>query len=138
MLDFTRDFLDAILAPGFVDIHMHGGAGVDVMRASLADLQHLNKFLTTHGVTGYFPTTVAAPLDQTCTALERIADAIEAAQASPARSMATRLRLFRLASIWKVHFSVTSAAAYILRKIWSSRRWRSLNASGRPRAVTSE
>lgn len=83
VLDFTRDFPDAILAPGFVDIHMHGGAGVDVMRASLADLQRLNKFLTTHGVTGYFPTTVAAPLDQTCTALERIADAIEAAQAPP-------------------------------------------------------
>ena len=39
----------------------------------------LNKFLTTHGVTGYFPTTVAAPLDQTCAALERLADAIEAA-----------------------------------------------------------
>ncbi|MGA2020898.1 MAG: N-acetylglucosamine-6-phosphate deacetylase [Candidatus Sulfotelmatobacter sp.] len=80
VIEFTRDFPDAILAPGFVDIHMHGGAGFDVMRASLAELQHLNKFLTTHGVTGYFPTTVAAPLDQTCTALERLADAIEAAQ----------------------------------------------------------
>ena len=71
---------DAILAPGFVDIHMHGGAGLDVMRASLTELPHLNRFLTTHGVTGYFPTTVAAPLDQTCAALERLADAIEAAQ----------------------------------------------------------
>ncbi len=80
--DLTRDFADAILAPGFVDIHMHGGAGLDVMRASAAELPHLNKFLTTHGVTGYFPTTVAAPLDQTCAALGRLADVIEAAQAS--------------------------------------------------------
>ncbi|MGB8596984.1 MAG: N-acetylglucosamine-6-phosphate deacetylase [Candidatus Sulfotelmatobacter sp.] len=79
-IDFTREIPDAILAPGFVDIHMHGGAGLDVMRASPAELPRLNKFLTTHGVTGYFPTTVAAPLDQTCAALERIADAIEAAQ----------------------------------------------------------
>lgn len=79
-VDFTREIPDAILAPGFVDIHMHGGAGLDVMRASPAELPRLNKFLTTHGVTGYFPTTVAAPLDQTCAALERIADAIEAAQ----------------------------------------------------------
>jgi N-acetylglucosamine-6-phosphate deacetylase len=54
------------------------------MRASPAELPHLNKFLTTHGVTGYFPTTVAAPLDQTCQALERLADAIEASQSSPA------------------------------------------------------
>ena len=74
------DFADAILAPGFVDIHMHGGAGLDVMRAAPAEMPHLNRFLTTHGVTGYFPTTVAAPLDQTCRALERLADAIEAAQ----------------------------------------------------------
>jgi N-acetylglucosamine-6-phosphate deacetylase len=80
VIDFTRDLPDAILAPGFVDIHMHGGAGIDVMQASPAELPRLNKFLTTHGVTGYFPTTVAAPLDQTCAALQRLADAIEAAQ----------------------------------------------------------
>lgn len=80
VIDYTRDLPDAILAPGFVDIHMHGGGGIDVMLASLAELPRLNKFLTTHGVTGYFPTTVAAPLDQTCAALQRLADAIEVAQ----------------------------------------------------------
>ena len=73
------EFGDAVLAPGFLDIHMHGGAGVDLMRASPADLPRLNKFLAMHGVTGYFPTTVAAPLDATCAALARLADAIEAA-----------------------------------------------------------
>src|ERR1700719_3850423 len=72
------DFGDAVLAPGFFDIHMHGGAGLDVMRASRSDLPRLGKFLTTHGVTGYFPTTVAAPLDATYAALGRLADAIEA------------------------------------------------------------
>src|SRR6202021_716158 len=74
------DFGDALLAPGFVDIHMHGGAGLDLMRALPSELPLLGKFLTTHGVTGYFPTTVAAPLDQTCAALQRLADAIEVAQ----------------------------------------------------------
>ncbi len=73
------DFGDAILAPGFVDIHMHGGAGLDLMRASLADLPRLGSFLTAHGVTGYFATTVAASMDATCAALGRLADAIEAA-----------------------------------------------------------
>jgi len=72
------DFGDAALAPGFFDIHIHGGAGVDVMRASPAELPRLGKFLATHGVTAYYPTTVAAPLDATCAALERLADAIEA------------------------------------------------------------
>jgi N-acetylglucosamine-6-phosphate deacetylase len=73
------DFGDAVLAPGFVDIHLHGGAGLDLMRALPSELPHLGHFLTTHGVTGYFPTTVAAPLDATCATLGRLADAIEAA-----------------------------------------------------------
>jgi len=85
VIDLVKDGLaDAILAPGFVDIHMHGGAGLDVMRTTPGELPHLNQFLTTHGVTGYFPTTVAAPLDETCRALERLANAIEASQSSPA------------------------------------------------------
>jgi N-acetylglucosamine-6-phosphate deacetylase len=79
VIDLTKgDLSGSILVPGFIDIHMHGGAGLDVMRALLAELPHLNQFLTTHGVTAYFPTTVSAPLDQTCAALERLADAIEA------------------------------------------------------------
>jgi len=77
------DFGEAALSPGFVDIHIHGGAGLDLMRASLSEFPRLGKFLATHGVTGYFATTVAAPLDVTCSALERLADAIEAARATP-------------------------------------------------------
>jgi N-acetylglucosamine-6-phosphate deacetylase len=92
VVDLAHDSPDAILAPGFVDIHMHGGAGLDVMRASPAELPRLNTFLTTHGVTGYFPTTVAAPLDQTCRALERLADSIEAAQVSAGNSDAGQAR----------------------------------------------
>jgi len=85
------DFGDAVLAPGFVDIHMHGGAGLDLMRAMPSELPRLGKFLTTHGVTGYFATTVAAPLDATCAALGRLADAIEAAaKESPTDSAQAR------------------------------------------------
>jgi len=75
------DFGNAVLAPGFFDIHIHGGAGIDLMRASPSELPGLGRFLATHGVTGYFPTTVAASLDSTCAALERLADAIEASTA---------------------------------------------------------
>ena len=73
------DFGDVVLVPGFVDIHIHGGAGLDAMRALPSELPRLGRFLATHGVTGYFPTTVAAPLDATYAALGRLADAIEAA-----------------------------------------------------------
>jgi N-acetylglucosamine-6-phosphate deacetylase len=83
------DFGDAVLSPGFLDIHIHGGAGLDVMRTPPADLPRLGRFLASHGVTGYFPATVTAPLDVTCAALDRLADAIDAAQAkSPDKSPA--------------------------------------------------
>jgi N-acetylglucosamine-6-phosphate deacetylase len=77
------DFGDGILAPGFVDIHIHGGAGHDVMEAGLDALPPVERLLASHGVSGYFPTTVTAPLDETLSALARLADAIEAAEASP-------------------------------------------------------
>jgi N-acetylglucosamine-6-phosphate deacetylase len=72
----------AILVPGFLDVHIHGSAGIDVMRAPVGELPNLNRFLARRGVTGYFPTTVAASLDETCRALERLADAIESAPRS--------------------------------------------------------
>jgi N-acetylglucosamine-6-phosphate deacetylase len=80
--DRLIDFGDAVLVPGYFDIHIHGGGGLDVMRATLAELPRLGQFLIKHGVTGYFATTVAAPLDATCAALERLADAIEAKEAN--------------------------------------------------------
>lgn len=81
----TIDFPGAVLAPGFVDIHIHGGAGYDVMHASASELATFEKFLATKGVTSYFPTTVTAPLDQTCVSLERLASAVETADARLAR-----------------------------------------------------
>lgn len=74
------DFGDAILAPGFVDIHIHGGAGYDVMSADAEGLKTLERFLATHGVASYFPTTVTAPIDRTLSALDRLAAAIENAE----------------------------------------------------------
>src|ERR1700685_546166 len=73
------DFGDGILAPGFVDIHIHGGAGQDVMEADASGLAAVEQLLFKHGVTSYFPTTVTAPLDKTWSALDRLAKAIESA-----------------------------------------------------------
>jgi N-acetylglucosamine-6-phosphate deacetylase len=73
------DLGDAILAPGFVDIHIHGGAGHDVMEDDSAALPAVEGLLANHGVTGYFPTTVTAPLDPTLRALERLGEAVESA-----------------------------------------------------------
>jgi len=74
------DFPDGILAPGFIDIHIHGGAGHDVMEGGSNALPAVEELLARHGVTGYFPTTVTAPLDSTLSALARLAEAIETAE----------------------------------------------------------
>lgn len=89
VIDLSNDAAESILVPGYIDIHIHGGGGVDVMRAP-SELPKLNSFLVTHGVTGYFPTTVAAPMDDTCRALEQLADAIEAAESETYGSGAPR------------------------------------------------
>src|SRR5437868_4208126 len=73
----TIDLGDAVLAPGYLDMHIHGGAGHDVMAANPDGLPALERLLLEHGVTAYIPTTVTAPMDATCAALERLADAIE-------------------------------------------------------------
>ncbi len=77
------DLGDATLAPGFIDLHIHGAMGHDVMAANRDGLEVMERFLAQHGVTGYFPTTVTAAMDVTLAALQRLADAIEAAEKSP-------------------------------------------------------
>lgn len=74
------NFSDCILAPGFVDIHIHGGSGYDVMDADASALPSIERLIAKHGVTSYLPTTVTAPLDKTLSALDRLAAAIEEAE----------------------------------------------------------
>jgi N-acetylglucosamine-6-phosphate deacetylase len=74
------DLKDAILAPGLFDIHIHGGAGHDIMESNPAALPALERLLVRHGVSSYFPTTVTAPLEETLAALARLAKAVETAR----------------------------------------------------------
>ena len=76
------DLAGSVLAPGFVDMHIHGGGGHDVMEDSGSSLPAIETLLVQHGVTSYFPTTVTAPLDATLQALDRLASAIEKARSS--------------------------------------------------------
>lgn len=70
------DFGDAILAPGLIDIHLHGGAGHDVMEGSDESLAAIERLMMKHGVTSYCPTTVTAPIDKTLLSLEALGKAV--------------------------------------------------------------
>src|SRR5580704_2378141 len=85
-------FADAIIVPGFVDIHIHGGAGHDVMEDDPAALPAVEHLLAQHGVTSYFPTTVTAPMDATMRALERLGRAVKSAAADTAPAQSGRAR----------------------------------------------
>lgn len=76
------DFPQMIIAPGLIDIHIHGNAGYDVMEADEAGLRALQRDMAKHGVTGYLPTTVSAPEDRILRALERLGKAIDTNEGS--------------------------------------------------------
>ncbi len=67
---------ESILTPTFLDIHIHGAAGHDVMNATPAELSTMQRFLATRGTAHYLPTTVTASVDDTLRALESLANAI--------------------------------------------------------------
>jgi len=54
------DARGARLAPGFIDIHVHGGLGYGVEDASAASLDAISRLLASKGVTSFCPTTSAA------------------------------------------------------------------------------
>ena len=59
--DQTIDLEGSYLAPGLIDIHIHGSHGIDVIDADAAELQRLADCLLEEGITGYIPTIV--PID---------------------------------------------------------------------------
>lgn len=72
------DFPDLVIAPGFIDIHVHGGAGHDVMQDDPSGRVAFEKAMAKRGVTSYLPTTVTAPMDRILGALDRLGNVMSA------------------------------------------------------------
>jgi N-acetylglucosamine-6-phosphate deacetylase len=72
----THHFPGATLVPAYVDIHIHGCAGHDVMEATPEALHAIGTYLASRGVGGYFPTTVTSPRDETIRSLAGLATEI--------------------------------------------------------------
>jgi N-acetylglucosamine-6-phosphate deacetylase len=70
------EFPGATLAPSFLDIHIHGAAGHDVMEATPEALVAVGGFLASRGTGGFLATTVTASLDATLRAVDGLAKLI--------------------------------------------------------------
>jgi N-acetylglucosamine-6-phosphate deacetylase len=76
------NFPSATLSPSFLDVHIHGAAGHDVMEATPAALDTMGRFLAAHGTGSFLATTVTAPIDTTLRSLSGLAKLIESSATS--------------------------------------------------------
>jgi N-acetylglucosamine-6-phosphate deacetylase len=79
-----------LIAPGFVDLHVHGWGGHDAM-GSLADLDGMARALLRRGVTAFLPTAVTARLDTLRAFADRVRDWMPAAPADGAAPLGFNL-----------------------------------------------
>ena len=58
--------------PGLIDLHVHGGAGCDMMDATPESLTTLSTFFAQHGVTAFLPTTITYSNAATSRAIQNV------------------------------------------------------------------
>lgn len=60
------------VSPGFLDVHIHGCAGHDVMDATFEALNGISKAIVKQGVTSFFPTTLTQSNESTYLAVKNV------------------------------------------------------------------
>ncbi|MBE5816355.1 MAG: N-acetylglucosamine-6-phosphate deacetylase [Clostridiales bacterium] len=75
ILDFTGN--DAIISPGFIDMHIHGFKGGDSSNGIEEELRTMARGLIKHGVTSFCPTTMTLPLERLKEVMAVISEVID-------------------------------------------------------------
>jgi N-acetylglucosamine-6-phosphate deacetylase len=78
-----HDRRDFSAVPGFIDVHIHGAAGYDVMDSSAEAFAAICARVAARGTTSLLATTVTASEGATCRAVESVAAWMERAKAQP-------------------------------------------------------
>lgn len=63
------------ILPGFLDLHIHGREGCDIMDATRQSIETISTSLAKHGVVGFLGTTVTSTWDNTLAAFKNIGQA---------------------------------------------------------------
>ena len=64
------------LSPGFIDLHMHGSFGIDLMSAEKNDIKEVSDGLTKAGTTSFLPTVMTASIERMESAIKNIQEVI--------------------------------------------------------------
>jgi len=65
------------ILPGFLDLHIHGREGYDIMDAKRESIEKISTSLAKHGVVGFLGTTVTSTWDNTLAAFSAIGEAYQ-------------------------------------------------------------
>jgi N-acetylglucosamine-6-phosphate deacetylase len=79
------DLSGTTLLPGFIDVHIHGAVGVDVMEATPHQLLELSEYLATQGVTGWLPTLVPGTDENYKSVASAVSEAMRSSEGNRAR-----------------------------------------------------
>ncbi len=91
---FCGELIDAqgmYVAPGFIDLHVHGGNGADFMDGTSEAFETIVRFYASHGVTALQATTTAAPLEDLARVLETARRWMEGTHLSGAQVLGVHL-----------------------------------------------
>ena len=78
----TIDLRGMLVMPGFIDSHIHGAMGYDVMDGTYEALEVISTFKLEEGCTSFCPTTVTGPWDKTVKAVKNVKAAMQEVQAA--------------------------------------------------------
>ena len=85
-----RDLHGHVIVPGFIDVHVHGGAGRDIMEGGDAALQVARRHAQ-HGTTALLATTMTAPLEDLRASLAPVGALCREGAAGAARVLGVHL-----------------------------------------------
>lgn len=71
------DYQGYFLLPGLLDVHCHGGKGIDINSATQADYTTLSEFFASHGVTGFLASILTDTQAQTEACIREVVKALQ-------------------------------------------------------------
>lgn len=83
--DWTVDVEGRWIVPGFIDVHVHGGAGCNFMSEQADELDQITQFHAQHGTTCLLATTVTAEASRLTAAIQRLAGYIQSGRLAGSR-----------------------------------------------------